>query len=134
MLSRAPELERLVDQHRVVLVRQLGEVRPHDPVEDVLAHRFEGLGAAVDRERGLEVIEDGVHQQRQAAGVIQMRMGEEHVADLAHLVERQVADAGARVDERVLVHQQGGGAQFRADATAATQNPDAHGIGPCGRL
>src|SRR5690349_23979290 len=35
------QLERLVDQHRVVLRRQLREIRPHDPVEDVGAHRVQ---------------------------------------------------------------------------------------------
>ena len=59
--------------------------------------------------------------------VIQVRVRQEDVVDLLQLGERQIAHAGAGIDQHVVVEQHRGGAQVAADAAAATENPDLHG-------
>src|SRR5690606_36289155 len=75
----------------------------------------------VDRVR-----EDAVDQHRQHGDVVEVGMGEEHVANVVQLLEGQVADSRARVEEHVVIDHHCRGTGPRADATAATQNPDAH--------
>ena len=53
-------------------------------------------------------------------------MGDEHMVDARQLFQAQIADAGAAVDQDVVIHQHGGGAQRAADATAATEYGELH--------
>src|SRR5204862_70194 len=55
---------------------------------------------------------------------------------LGELLEREIAHAGARVDQHVVVDQKGRGAKATADASAASQHPDLHRLshGHAGRL
>jgi len=55
-------------------------------------------------------------------------MRDEDVVDLRQLGERQVADAGAGVDQDVVVEQERGGAKVAAAyATGAAEHAQAHG-------
>jgi hypothetical protein len=59
--------------------------------------------------------------------VVQVRVRDEDVVDLLELGQREVAHAGARVDEHVMVDQEGGGPQAAADPAAASEHAQLHG-------
>src|SRR3546814_2469373 len=60
----------------------------------------------------------------QAADMVKMAMGEEHAPDALLLRQRQITDAGTRVDQNLVIQQQAGRPQARADTAAATENLD----------
>ena len=68
----------------------------------------------------------GIEQERQRRQVIEMRVREKHVVDARQRLDVELTDAGAGVDQNIVVHEQRRRASPRADATAATQNPYAH--------
>ena len=74
-----------------------------------------------------------VGHEGQAADVVEVGVREHDVADAAHLGERQIADAGAGVDQQLVIDQHAGGAQSRPDPPAAPQNLDPHWYGDTGR-
>jgi hypothetical protein len=63
---------------------------------------------------------DGVHHQRERRDVVQVGVGQEDVLDLAHLVQGQVANTGAGVDQGVLVNQEGRGPAVLGDCAGTT--------------
>jgi hypothetical protein len=52
--------------------------------------------------------------------VVEVRMREKHVTDLAQLGEREITEAGSGIDQYVIVDQDGRSAQTRADSAAAS--------------
>ena len=68
----------------------------------------------------------GIEQERQRRQVIEMRVREKHVVDARQRLDVEIADAGAGVDQDIVVHQQRRRTPPRADTAAATQNPYAH--------
>ena len=89
------------------------EVGPDRPVEQVVAQDLDGRARRVHRERLRAHAADGVDQERDGRHVVQVRMRDEDVVDLRQLRERQVADAGAGVDQDVAVD---AGTRWCADA------------------
>src|SRR5690606_2370439 len=59
--------------------------------------------------------------------VVEVRMREEDVVDRGELVDRQVLDAGARVEQDVVVDQERSGPGARTDAAATPQDSYLHG-------
>ena len=57
----------------------------------------------------------GIQHQGQAGDVVKVRVRQEHVLDAHHFLEREVAHARARVDQRVLIEQKRGGAAVAGD-------------------
>src|SRR5262245_5808517 len=126
-VDRGPEVDRLVAQERPLRARDLGEVGPDRPVEDVVLQDLERRGNRVDRERLVAHLSHGVDHERDRGDVIEVRVGEEHMVDRRELREREVADAGPGVDQDVAIEQHRGGAQMPpADPAAAAQDPDSH--------
>ena len=96
--------------------RQSGEIRPDDVVEDVLAQGGNGLGQGMHAQGPPSAgRSSGVHHQGQAGDVVQVRVRQEHVLNAHHFLEREVAHARARVDQRVLIEQERGGAAVAGD-------------------
>ena len=93
--------------------RQAREVGPDHAVEDVRAQRSESLGQGMDADRALAGLaarpHDAVGEQADGKDVVEVRVADEDVLDARQGVERQVADAGAGVDEDVVVDQEGRG-------------------------
>ena len=70
---------------------------------------------------------DGVDHERDRGDVVEVRVGDEDVVDRRELGEREVAHAGAGVDQDVVVEQHRGGAQMPpADPAAAAEDSDPH--------
>src|SRR5215470_1934832 len=120
-VDRGPEVDRLVAQERPLRARDLGEIRPDRPVEQVVLQDLDRRGNRVDGERRVAHLTHGVDHERNGGDVIEVRVGEEDVVDRRELREREVADAGPRVDQDVAVEQHRGGAQMPPpDSPAAT--------------
>jgi hypothetical protein len=69
-------------EHRREVVGKAGEVRPGDLVEEVVLHRRHDFRDRIDAQRepgGAEVVVD---EERQRAGVVEVRVGDEDVLDL----------------------------------------------------
>ncbi|MFC6520454.1 hypothetical protein ACFQAT_12435 [Undibacterium arcticum] len=69
---------------------------------------------------------DRIDQKRNAANMVQVRVGDEDMVDPYHFVESKITDASAGIDEHVVVEQHGGCAQVRADAATTPQNFQLH--------
>ena len=70
----------------------------------MLLNRLERFGPAVDHERVADArIEDRINEKRKPRDVVQVRVREQHVTDLAQGFERQVANARARIEQHVVV-------------------------------
>ena len=52
---------------------------------------------------------DGVQHERQVADVVEVRVREEEIFDAQHFFAREVAHAGACVDQYVVIDQERGG-------------------------
>ena len=126
---------------RTVRAGQAGEVGPDDVVEDVAAQGVQGGGQGSDLQGLAAALGDGVDHQGQSSDVVQMRVGEQDLVDVCHLLQAQVADAGAGIDQKVVVHQERGGAATLGDGARAPQDADsqrcrcgflAHGVLRCG--
>src|SRR5487761_2323689 len=121
-LHRFAELHRLVADERLARRRDLREIRPDAPVEDVVADDLQRRFGRVHDQRLVAHTADGVDQERDRADMIQMRMCNEYVVDQHQLRKRHVAHPGSGIDQDVVVTQQGGGAQMApADSTAAPE-------------
>ena len=49
-----------------------------------------------------------------------MRMGEENMANIQHLFHAEITDAGARIDQNVLINEQSRGPQVYAYTTTTS--------------
>jgi hypothetical protein len=74
-----------------------------------------------------------IHHQRQRSDMIQVRMGQKDMVDAAHLVQRQVTDTGAGIDQDVAINQKGRGSAVFGDGAGTAQHTHFHG-GPLFRL
>ncbi len=59
-----------------------------------------------------------------------MGMGQKDVADFPHLIEREVADTCAGIDQHLVVDEDGGSSQPCANTSAAAQYLDPHPLIP----
>ena len=105
-----------------------GEVGPDDVVEDVGLQRGNGGGQGVHVHGGRAACADGVQHQGQGGDVVEVGVGEEHVVDVFHFVQGEVAYAGACVDEYIVTHQERRGAAVARDGTGAAEYTDFHGV------
>ncbi len=64
----------------------------------------QGAGQGVGDDGLAQAAGDGVYHQRQGGDVVEVRVGDEHMAYALHFVQREVAHAGAGVDQYVVVH------------------------------
>ena len=106
-LHGAAHLQRAVDHPRPLEVRDLGEVGPDDPVENVLFQRLDGLGQGMDDDGTFPAAAYGIEHQRQRTDVVKVRVGEKNVVDAAHVLDGQVLDASAGIDQDVVVDEEG---------------------------
>jgi hypothetical protein len=60
--------------------------------------------------------------------VIEVRVGEEDMSQLAHLLHAEISHTGAAIDKNILINQKGGGSSVAADTTTAPQNSYLHGL------
>jgi hypothetical protein len=132
----AVQLEHLADgerherEHRMLGARQAREVGPDDAVEDVRAQRRQRLGQRVDLDRTARraLAHDAVGEQPDRQDVIEVRMADQDVLDPGQRIERHVADAGAGVDQDVIVEQEGRCPATCGDGAGATEYLDDHAL------
>src|SRR5438477_585345 len=121
------ERDFLIAQKRRLGARDLAEVRPDRPVEEVVAHDLDRRPAGIYGQRLRTHAADRVDQKWNRGDVIEVRMRDEDAIDLRQLGERQVANAGAGVDQDVAVDQERGGAQVpAADSAGGPEDAQAH--------
>ena len=117
-------------EHRRVGAGQAGEVGPDHPVEDVGAQGRQGFRQRVHGDRLAAEQRAGAHdavgQQRDGQHVVEVRVADEDVVDPRHLVEREVAHAGAGIDEQAVAQQERGGLATGGDGPGAAQHADDH--------
>ena len=90
-------------------------------------HRVNGFWTTKNIKRIIEQrLENRIDQQRQTASVIHVGMGQKNVADLPHLIEREVADTGPGINQYFIVDEDGGGSEPGANSSAAAQYLDLH--------
>ena len=93
----------------------------------MLAQRGQGVRQGVHAQRLADAGGgDGVDHERQAGDVVEVRMGEEDVLDAQHFLAREVAHAGAGVDEHVLVDQERGGSAIAGNGAGAAEHTHPH--------
>ena len=80
--------------------------------DDVLIHAGTGVG---------DLPRDAQH-------VVQVGMAEQDVVDGGQGIQRQVAHAGAGVDEDIVVQQEGGGLVAGGNGAGAAQDADVHAV------
>ncbi len=82
----------------------------------------------LDRRRAARLAppQHAVGEQGHAQHVVEVRVREQDVVDAFQLVEREIADAGAGVDQHVLVEQEAGGAAVARDRPGAAEDLDFH--------
>ena len=105
---------------------QLAEIRPDLPVEDVLAQAVQRGGQAMHLQWARACRPHRIHQQRQQGHMIQMGVTEKHMVNRRHFCQRQRAQAGAGVNQRVRAQLQAGGMPGAADAAIAAQDGEFH--------
>lgn len=114
----------LMPEKRIHFVRNHAEIRPDFPVEDVVLEYLPGFPGGMDGNVLFAHADDGIHQQRDAGNVIEMRVRDEDVIDSHHGFDGKIGDTGAGVDEDVVIHQNGGRAQIAAYSPTAAQYAD----------
>ena len=123
--------QRVEAQHRVGGVGQAAEVGPDHAVEDVRPQGRDRLGQRVHADGrpagGAAAARHAVGQQADGQHVVEVGVRDDDVVDGDHLVEREVAHAGAGVDEHRAVEQERGRAAAGSDGTRTTENADLHG-------
>src|SRR5450631_794554 len=115
-----------IRHERLAGVGDLREVGPELPVEEVRPEDVEGLLDGVDLDGAAPHPAHGVHEERDARHVIEVRMAHEDMVDLGELLEREIAHARTRIDQHVVVDEERCGAEAAADAPAASQYTDLH--------
>ena len=88
-------------------------------------------GAQAAQARAHAQLDDRVGQQRDAEHVVEVAVRDQDVVDAGEFVQAQLAHAAARVDEDVVIEQEGRGVAARRDRAEATEDAD-HGDGPPG--
>ena len=126
-VAHGADFERVEGDERRFGRGQAREVGPDEVVEDVLAQRGQGVRQGVHAQRLAGTGGgDGVDHQRQAGDVVEVRVGEEDVVDAQHLLAREVADAGAGVDEHVLIDQERRCLAIASDGAGAAEHTHPH--------
>src|SRR6266849_5006406 len=101
-LDRIADLDFAVSKEGFLGTRDLREIRPDAPVEDVIAQDLERSRNRPKRERLVAHPSDGVDHERNARDVIEVRMCEKDVIDERELGERKVGNPRSGVDENVV--------------------------------
>lgn len=114
----------LVPEKRIHFVWNHAEIRPDFPVEDVVLEYLPGFPGGMDGNVLFAHADDGIHQQGDTGDVIEMRVRYEDVVNSHHGFDGQVGDTGTSINEDVVIHNNGGGAQIAANAPAAAQYAD----------
>src|SRR5581483_1921268 len=91
-------------------------------------HDLDGCARGVHDERLGTHAADGVDQKRNRGYMVQMRVRDKDRVDLRQLRERQIADAGAGVEQHIVVDQERSRPQVSpADAARAAEYAQTHG-------
>ena len=94
----------------------------------MLAENVEHRRDAVHRQRLAAAIGHRIDHQRQAGDVVEVGMGQEKMIDARQFVDREIPNAGAGIDQNVVVNEQRRGAQvLAADAAATAEDSQFHG-------
>jgi cell division transport system permease protein len=93
-------------QHRCEIVGKAREVGPREVVEQVVPHGSHHFGDGVDAERESRRAEVVVDEERQRAGVVEVRMGDEDVLHLDLLLQGKRARHPAGVERHRIVDQE----------------------------
>lgn len=120
-IHRFSEPDFLMPQERIGLIRDHAEIRPDFPVKDVILEYLPGFASGMHRDVLFAHADDGIYQQGDTGNVVEMRMRHEDVVDSHHGFDGKIGDAGPRIDQDIVIHQDGSGAQIAADSSAATQ-------------
>src|SRR5262249_54517157 len=115
-----------VFQVRRLCSRDLREVRPHLPVEQMRLQRLQRLSRGMHGQRGAAHPADRVDQKWNTGDMIQVRMRDEDMLDLLEIRQGQVSDTGARIDQHIVIDQHRGGTEGPPDASAATEHSELH--------
>src|SRR6266481_2360719 len=130
-LDRVTDLNLPVSKERLFAARDLREIGPDAPVEDVIAEDFQRSWNCPKRQWLVAHSADGIDHERNARDMIEVRMREEDVIDERELGEREVGDPRPGVDEDIVVEEHGRGTQVPASYPAtATEDPQLHGLAP----
>ena len=81
------------------------KVGPDHVVEDMDAQRLDGGALRVHAQRLAAAAGDGVDHQRQGDDMVKVGMGQQHVINTGHFVEREIAHTGTGVDQEIVVDQ-----------------------------
>ena len=106
--------------------RQFREIGPDDPVEDMILDRFNRRFLGVHHDRLVVHAEHAIGEQRQADDVIHMRMRQKYMTNTGHLIERQIAQSGTRVNQQIVIDQKGGRPQIRPDTARPSEYLNLH--------
>jgi hypothetical protein len=88
----------------LVGARQTGKIGPDDIVEHMRLEGGDGAGQGVGANGLGQTAGHGVNHQRQGGDVIEVGVGEQHMAHTLHFVQREVAHAGAGVYQHIVVN------------------------------
>ena len=114
-------------QERIAPIRDGRKIWPHQPVEDVRAQDPQGLRRTVHDDGHGARLADRIDEERDHRDVVQMGVGDEDMIDAQQVFELEVADPSPRIDQNVVIHEQGRGALTAPpDATTAPKNPQLH--------
>ena len=114
----------LVPEKRIDLIRNHAKIRPDFPVENMILEDFPRFAGSMHRNVLFAHADDGIYQQGDTGNVVEMRMRHEDVVDSHHGFDGKIGDAGPRINQDVVIHQDGGGAQIAADSSATAQYAD----------
>jgi len=118
-MHRLAHLERLKAQERSMAVGNGGEVWPDQPVEDMRTQDTQGFRGGINRDRITTLLTHRIHQQGNRRDVIEMRMRDEDMIDLAQRIELKIAHTGPAIDQDVVVDEKGGRPRSLAANSAA---------------
>ena len=103
-----------------------GKVWPDDIVENMRAQCLDGGAQRMDTQRRSPATANGVDHQWQGGNVIEVRMSKQHIVDTGHLIEGEITDASAGVDQQVVVEQERGGAASSGNSAGTPENTNLH--------
>src|SRR6266853_5805027 len=104
-LDRVTDLDLAVPKEGFFGTRDLREIGPDAPVEDVTAQDIQRCRYGPKRERLVAHPPDGIDHERNARDVIEVRVREKDVIDEGEFGEREVGDPRPGVDENVVVEE-----------------------------
>ena len=103
------------------------KIRPDGVVENMRFQSLDGLGQGMHPHRLLTAGCHRIQHQGQGRNMIEMGVCDQHIVNLGHVSQAQIAHTGASIDQKPVIDQKRRGFTALCNGTRATQYSNFHG-------